>query len=156
MPNLYSIQFEVAPADGQKASDLPAELLDRVAKWVEEKYGRSWNTAFVFPAPDNTTEPLPNHSVHHSCQTIGDATLIRVRWIHPDDRDTSMQWATEITIGRLDDRVQFALQLGATSFGLCVAAGLDAGWPAKNRHRNPFGLLMPIWLVSNPPTEGGC
>jgi hypothetical protein len=131
MPNLYSIQFEVAPADGQKASDLPAELLDRVAKWVGEKYGRSWNTAFVFPAHDNTTEPLPNHSVHHSCQTIGDATLIRVRWIHPDDRDTSMQWATEITIGRLDDRVQFALRLGATS----LAFVLRPAWMPVGRPR---------------------
>jgi hypothetical protein len=130
MPNLYSIQFEVIPASGQEAGGLLNELLNRVSAWVEEKYKRSWNAQCAFPAANKSVEPLPVHSIHHSCHAVGEGALVRVRWTHPDDRDASMRWTTDIAIAWLGDRIQFALQLGAASMYFVVRpAWLTIGRP---------------------------
>jgi len=130
MPNLYSIQFEVVPGSGQNAGALLSELLNRVSNWVEEKYQRSWNTRCAFPPGNKSAEPLAGHSIHHYCHGVGEGALVRVRWIHPDDKDASMRWTTDIAIARLDDRIQFALQLGAASTAFVVRpAWLSIGRP---------------------------
>jgi hypothetical protein len=148
MPNLYSIQFEVIPANGQKAGDLLTQLLSRVGSWVEEKYNRSWNTRCAFPSANKTAEPLSGHSVHHSCHVVDDGALVRVRWIHPDNRDASMRWTTDITLAWLDDRIQFALQLGVASMSFVVRPA----WLTIGRPRIVTDILTdyPCWAGSRP------
>jgi hypothetical protein len=130
MPNLYSIQFEVIPAQGQSTMHVLTELQNGVSEWVAAKYNRAWNTVCTFPSPNETAEPLPGHSIHHSARTTGAGSLLRVRWIHPDDTDSSMRWTTDITLARLEDRLQFALQLGVASANFVIRpAWLTIGRP---------------------------
>ncbi|MSO20735.1 MAG: hypothetical protein EXQ56_09795 [Acidobacteria bacterium] len=130
MANLYSVQFEVNPANEQKAVDLSTDLQTRVANWVVEKYGRSWNTPCAFPPENTVAEPLVGHPIHFSRDAVAGGALVRVRWIHPDEKDGSMLWTTDIALGWLDDRIQFSLQLGAASMSFVVRpAWLTIGRP---------------------------
>jgi hypothetical protein len=148
MPNLYSIQFEVVPQNAASSAAVAKELLGRVGRWVQEKYLRAWNTQCIFPSGNQRLEPLPGHSLDLVCHEVTDGSLARVRWIHPDDKDATMRWTTDLSIAHLDDRVQVALQLGVASASFFVRPA----WMTIGRPRIVTEILTdyPCWIGTRP------
>ena len=130
MPNLYSIQFDVTPAQGQTIQSLRDELEGRVSSWVENKYVRSWNATCTFPPPNQVAQPLAGHTIQHIFHHLDAASIMRIRWVHPDGNDPSMQWTTDVVVALMNDRLQFSLQLGVASMSFVVRpARLTVGRP---------------------------
>ena len=148
MPNLYSIQFEVVPQNASGSTAVAKELLGRVGRWVQEKYRRAWNASCAFPSGNQRSEPLPGHSLDLVCHEVTGGSLARFRWIHPDDRDATMRWTTDISIAHLDARVQVAVQLGVASATFIVRPA----WMTLGRPRIVTEILTDYacWIGTRP------
>lgn len=120
MANVFSIQFDVMPKKAETASVVFDALHKEVVNWIVGNYHWRWKTNCKFPAHSETLTPLPKHLLHAMMFQVANGGLERVHWVHPADQDESLSWSTDIAIGRLADRVQFALQLSVTSVSYVV------------------------------------
>jgi hypothetical protein len=119
VPNLYAIQFDVEPAQ-VSAKELADRLDGEVGSWIVDRYKAKWNFDYTYPTSGDAEQPLPDHFVSRSHIDTQNASLARIKWIHPHEPDTSLRWSTDIGIARCGHRVQFALQLGVTSMSFVV------------------------------------
>jgi hypothetical protein len=148
MPNLYAIQFDVVPQDSG-VSALFNDLERRVQEWVEDRYRCKWGVQCAYPTAGDGCRPLAGHYLHRSLEQLAEhVSLSKVRWQHPDDRDSSLSWATDVTIARSGSRLQFALQLGLASASFAVRPMN----PVLGRPRIVTSLLtnLSCWAGSQP------
>jgi hypothetical protein len=111
MRTIYAIQLQITPSDNQSATDVFADLVSRIGRWVDGKYQRAWNTSVAMPTDGSTIEPLQGHALGAVSRVTHDAGLFTLDWTHPADGDPSTAWVTNCIVGRSGEVVQIAVLL---------------------------------------------
>src|SRR5574338_841655 len=116
MRTVYAIQIEIG-GDPETTFD---GVLDRLGRWVVEKYADRWGKAVEFPRDGGESHPLENHGIRVQCAAAKPGALVSLDWTHPDERDSSLLWATACQLARADGGVQLLLSLRVASAGFEV------------------------------------
>jgi hypothetical protein len=118
MLNLFSIQFEILPSEGSDAKSCFNALQKDVENWVLDRYQNRWGLDCRFPSPNSALQPSSGHSIDRMLTEANGTGLTRLLWRHPDERDTSLSWTTEIILAHDEDRLQLAshLRVGSSSY----------------------------------------
>jgi hypothetical protein len=109
MRTIYAIQLMPNVGSNQGALETFGELVDRVCSWVEGKYERAWKTDMSVPRDGGTVSPVGGHDVKSVRRGLDEGELFTLDWLHPDDRDNSVTWASTCLIGRERGELQIAL-----------------------------------------------
>ena len=115
MRTVYAVQFEVSPLSNQTADACFADLKQRLAEWVEQKYLRMFNININIHFDNTPQFPKTDHEVIGSSKSSRDWQFCRLVWTHPADRDTSLLWCIETELARMQASLQFSLRIRISS-----------------------------------------
>ena len=115
MRTVYAVQFEVNPPSNQTANACFADLKQRLAEWVEQKYLRAFQINIKMPFDGRPQVPKTDHEVIGSSKDSQDWQYCSLIWTHPGDRDTSLLWCIESEIAQMQDALQFGLRVRISS-----------------------------------------
>jgi hypothetical protein len=115
MRTVYAVQFEVNPLSNQTAEACFADLKQRLAEWVEQKYLRAFKLSVKIAFDGTPQLPKTDHEVSGSSRDSQDWQYCGLEWMHPGDKDPSLLWSIEPEIARMQDTLQFSLRVRISS-----------------------------------------
>jgi hypothetical protein len=114
---------------------------------VEDAIGQRRIADLFVPAGDRKLRS-EDRGAHLVAIQVNNASLIRIKWVHPHDLDSSVQWSTDIAVARCDERLQSAAQVGAASTSFIVRPA--AVYLGRPRIVSEILARHSCWIGSTP------
>ncbi len=115
MPHVYSICFQVQPKDDKSPENCFGDITNALKSWVSEKYHRAWNHKIALQSDEKFVIPQPGHRLFFNSIQVDGARLTALRWTHPSEDDSTIEWLTTCSVAQVGSTIEFGLELSVAS-----------------------------------------